>query len=474
MGVTLLLLLLTRLGFAGSTLFGGGVGLELVSRGDNALHSGAREEARELYREALEVGGPEAIAMARLRLLPMSGNLGGIFHGPPLDRALLEVDGAWGSLAWADYHLFAPREVGARPSEAVDYALEALEELPGPAAARLYLATREARWLEALAAASEVDGLGRALIEGQGRLPRQPPTWYLGFGLLASSGEGFGGAVRFVHPHFAEAVWGISVSALSGGTAGGVAWRRGRGFGLLWTTILRGLRGPMPNYLDDSVELHALESLSISQGVQFGEGRLTGELQPRWRVDRLDEGERRAELGGAASLRFNSVAGDYRGHEGVNWRFEVARSLVAPEVQMSVISDLKLFAPALGGTTAARARAHLELGEELPFYRLPTVGGSELHRGALPYRWRGPLASTLDIEQRWLIGGPIEGVIFGNLALVLPELSAEVDSLTDHLHPAAGAGFRLILPPREFNIVRLDVAVSDSGWGLYTGWGEVF
>ena len=44
----------------------------------------------------------------------------------------------------------------------------------------------------------------------------------------------------------------------------------------------------------------------------------------------------------------------------------------------------------------------------------------------------------------------------------------------DGIHPGAGVGLRLLLPPEEINVVRLDFGFSDSGLGIYAGWGEVF
>jgi hypothetical protein len=35
-------------------------------------------------------------------------------------------------------------------------------------------------------------------------------------------------------------------------------------------------------------------------------------------------------------------------------------------------------------------------------------------------------------------------------------------------------GLRLMMPPAEQNVVRLDLGVSDAGWAVTTGWGEVF
>ena len=63
-----------------------------------------------------------------------------------------------------------------------------------------------------------------------------------------------------------------------------------------------------------------------------------------------------------------------------------------------------------------------------------------------------------------MVWGPLELVLFGNVAWVDLE----------EFHPAGGGGIRLILPPEESNVVRIDVAVSDSAWGIYTAFGETF
>ena len=77
---------------------------------------------------------------------------------------------------------------------------------------------------------------------------------------------------------------------------------------------------------------------------------------------------------------------------------------------------------------------------------------------------------ALDLEQRWMIYGPLEGVLFAS-----PVVVGRVDDLgSPSVHPAGGAGVRFLLPPEELNVIRLDVAISDSGWGVYAGWGETF
>ena len=143
---------------------------------------------------------------------------------------------------------------------------------------------------------------------------------------------------------------------------------------------------------------------------------------------------------------------------------ELGRAAALGYPHWGLTADLRAYRPGLGGVTAARLWASGELMKGAPLLRLPTVGGAELHRGAWAGRYRAPFISTLDLEQRWALIGPLEGVVFGNLAYVID----------DGLHPAGGLGLRLILPPERLNVVRLDVAVSDSAWAITTGWGEAF
>ena len=63
-----------------------------------------------------------------------------------------------------------------------------------------------------------------------------------------------------------------------------------------------------------------------------------------------------------------------------------------------------------------------------------------------------------------MLWGPVEGVLMTNMAWVSES----------GLHPAGGIGLRLLLPPEESNVSRLDLAFSDTGWGLYAAYGEAF
>ena len=113
--------------------------------------------------------------MTRLRLLTMSGNLGPIQHGAKITDALNQGLGPWGWIAWADYYLFAPSYAGADKELARVAAEQAALWLPGPAAARLYLATGERRHLELLRVSAQRCSRSRVLMKGARYRPAQAP-----------------------------------------------------------------------------------------------------------------------------------------------------------------------------------------------------------------------------------------------------------------------------------------------------------
>ena len=133
------------------------------------------------------------------------------------------------------------------------------------------------------------------------------------------------------------------------------------------------------------------------------------------------------------------------------------------ESHQSVFADVRAFAGVLRGVLALRGTHQQVMNPEVSFFRLPSVGGMTLHRGAPFQRWRAPRITTLDLEQRWMLWGPVEGVLMTNMAWVSES----------GLHPAGEIGLRLLLPP-EVNVSRLDLAFSDTGWGLYAAYGEAF
>lgn len=440
-------------------------GTDAISEGDAAKYAGDRVTAREHYRAAAESADPAAQAMAHLRLMQLSGNFGMMTHGPKVDKALyIESRDPWHWLAWADFHLFLPAQLGADPDTARRFAEAAKEELPGPALARIYLATGDPEVLEELRTTPERDGLGDALVANDGVLPPQPGTWMLSLGVAGAPGAGFGGGVTFIHPDLGLRGWQLSVGAVAntrGGAVGSVSARspgRHYGHGSMTgaTTVIdlydaTGARNPTRFDLVQG---------TLGPGTTFGDFSVQAGMRVRW--DALEGDPLKAAHGPFASVRWDKASGWGAQRRGgwasatvdhSQWGYEhTAYGLRAAG-----------YLPFLKGVSAGRVTWDHEL-KDAPVYRLPSAGGSDLHRGAWVGRYRTPMLATADLEQRWMVWGPLELVLFGNVAWVDLE----------EIHPAGGGGIRLILPPEESNVVRIDVAVSDSAWGIYTAFGETF
>jgi len=439
--------------------------MDAVSEGDLARFAGDRPAARRHYREAIDSGEPEAVAMAHLRMLHFSGNLGLMVHGPRAEELLFTAEPtSWLTLAWADYHLLAPPQVGANPNEAIRLAEVARRSLPGPSMARLYLATGDRAWLEEMEGRDDLDGLGRALLESDGAPAPNPGTWFLSFGVAGAPGAGFGGGITWIHPDFllrgyrlttgiaatTKGTYGASLSVRTPGTIYGTA-------GLGASNTVRDLYDAEGNR---SLYRHERFVATGGLGMPVFETDLAVGFEGRF--DRV-EGEIYRGLGPWGSVTWNRATGwggDRRG-----WRLSARGEGIQTEYDHLLYRlDARGYVGFLKGVTAGRATwAHAPL-ETSPFFLLPTAGGAELHRGAWDSRYRADVIATLDLEQRWMVAGPLEGVVFADAAWVID----------DGWHPGAGLGIRLILPPEAVNTVRFDVAVSDSNWGIYTGFGETF
>jgi len=438
--------------------------LDEVSAGDIAWFAGDRRVARDAWRSASEGDDPAAAAMAHLRLLWVSGNLGAVVHGPAYDRSVRQAEGPWALLAEADFHLFAPAAVGADPRQAVLLATHARAALDGPAAARLWLATGDPAYLLALRSAEDLDGLGRVLVEHDGRLPPTPSTWYLGLGVSGAPGLGVGAALTFTHPDLALAGWytTTSLAATSRGSVAGSAWLRSPGA----THVRVGAGGSRlvgDLYLEGEPYRYELYSAWLRAAPGVRRGHVTGWLGAQARVDSacLDcDGV--AGHGPWAGAAWDTRSGSRGERRGVLLAASGDAGLVDyPHV--GVVLDARQFVGLGAGALALRATWAGELADGAPFFVLPTAGGATLHRGASAARYREASLTTVDVEQRWPIGAVLEAVVFGNAVWA-----------EDALHPGAGGGLRIVLPPEAYNVVRVDVAVSDSGWGVYAGWGEAF
>ena len=111
---------------------------------------------------------------------------------------------------------------------------------------------------------------------------------------------------------------------------------------------------------------------------------------------------------------------------------------------------------------ALRGRAVLSetaAGQDVPFYLLPTLGGSTTLRGFLDYRFRDRDLVLFDAEYRWPLFRALDGALFYDAGTVAPSAHA----LSVHnAHTDYGVGVRLHSTRRT--LVRLDVARSVEGY----------
>lgn len=436
-------------------------GLDALDAGDRAWYAEDRRAAVAAWRQAAATGEPAAEAMARLRLLRFSGSFGMIAHGPRIDRALAAcpAEDPWCALAWADYHLLAPREVGARPEQAQTLAREAEAELPGPARARLRLAGEDVD-LDGVAR----DALGDGLLASGGRLPPYPGTWVLGVGPVGGAGLGIGAGLHFAHPDLGWGGGRLAVEA--GGTSRGDAWLAGawRGSGAL----VAGADGRLSRWVEDRWDGDEAAASVVEQariaagpGVRWGAQAVQLAVGPRW--DRVD-GDLLAGTGVGLDWCLDRRDADPGGWAALGTRAAL-RPLGADYDHLAGRADLRGYLELGGaGTLAGRLLGERAFLDGAPWFLMPTAGGPEVLRGASAGRYRGRSLVAADLEWRRDLFPALEGVVFAAGAWVEGTGA----------HPAGGLGLRLRLPPAHAESVRLDLGVSDAGWTLSTGWGEAF
>ncbi|MFH1463237.1 MAG: hypothetical protein ABIO70_02520 [Pseudomonadota bacterium] len=448
---------------------GASPGLDAVSDGDRAWFAADRRAAVACWRVAAEAGEPAAEAMAHLRLLAFSGNLGLSIHGPRIDRALAAcpTEEPWCLLAEADYHLFAPAELGARREAALSLARRAQGSLPGPALARAWLAVKAPADLTALAA-EERDGLGDGLVAHGGRLPAYPGTWLLGLAPVGGPGLGVGGGLHFEHPDLG--LRGARIALEAGATSRGSAWlaAAGQGAGAVRPTgSLHVARIVQDLYDGETARTSEVAQARAAFGPGFAWGLQTLQLQAGPRLDRLD-GDLLMGSGVSAAWALDGRAALERHGRGGRLGLGVTsalRPLGADYVHLSLSADARGYlrlGPA--GTLAGRLLGERALLPEVPWFVLPSAGGADVLRGAAAGRYRGRSLVAADVEWRRNVLPALEGVLF--LAGAWVEGTGA--------HPAGGGGIRLLLPPGHTQALRVDLGVSDAGWGVSTGWGEVF
>jgi outer membrane protein assembly factor BamA len=113
---------------------------------------------------------------------------------------------------------------------------------------------------------------------------------------------------------------------------------------------------------------------------------------------------------------------------------------------------------ALRGRVVASDTAN---GGAIPFYVLPTLGGSRSLRGYDDYRFRDRNLLLLNAEYRWRVFGAIDGALFYDAGKVAPRFG---DLDLTHLKSSYGIGFRA--HSGDTTVFRVDIGRGSEGTRL--------
>jgi outer membrane protein assembly factor BamA len=125
-----------------------------------------------------------------------------------------------------------------------------------------------------------------------------------------------------------------------------------------------------------------------------------------------------------------------------------------------VEADAAQYIPLGRSVLALRGRMDLSqagAGQEVPFYLLPSLGGSDSLRGFLDYRFRDRDLLMVNAEYRWPIFRAVDAALFYDAGTV----GRQAGDLSRHLNADYGVGVRL--HTRTQLLARLDVARSREG-----------
>ncbi len=415
--------------------------------------------------------------MLRVRLLPISGNLGPLWLEGPLDAAVARCDrvlsgpagpGAdWCRIAQADYDLWMPGIAGAHPAQVQ----KDLTPLAGWAPADTRIAAAKAHLHSAKGAASPNPW---------------PGTWVLGYGISIVPGSGVGFGLHFVDPDLGFEGHRLSldgdVDSLGGFEVAGSFIQRASTRSLIGRALGGNLRGDVwgagrgPDAAETSYNWQTAQAAS---GIASTHGPLVVEGGGEVRWDRAEVVAPMPALdrdGGLAGGPWAAVT--WSGPARVSVAGDVDGMAGAPLFAMGSVDVRKnLPIAATGGRVVGRLLE--ETSTDGPFYRLPSAGGSNLLRGAPAGRWRGPLLAAAQLEYRQHLFGALQGALFVDSAYVggLPG-AGWAPSLSD-AHVSVGGGVRLVLPPSDLNVTRIDVGFVPNpdgtvSAGIVVGWGQAF
>jgi|SRR5688572_2225595 len=108
-------------------------------------------------------------------------------------------------------------------------------------------------------------------------------------------------------------------------------------------------------------------------------------------------------------------------------------------------------------------------GQTIPFYMLPTLGGSEDLRGFADFRFREKNMVVVNAEYRWEAFSGLDVALFADAGQVASSVS---DFRARDMNTSAGFGFRFNTSKKVF--YRVDVGFSREGARIFMKFGNVF
>jgi outer membrane protein assembly factor BamA len=121
------------------------------------------------------------------------------------------------------------------------------------------------------------------------------------------------------------------------------------------------------------------------------------------------------------------------------------------------------------GVRARTTLTQIGGGQQIPFYMLPTLGGSEDLRGFADYRFRDRNTVVVNAEYRWEAFSGLDVAIFADAGQVASK--ARNFRIAD-MNTAAGFGFRVNTAKKVF--YRVDVGFSREGARVHMKFSNVF
>jgi outer membrane protein assembly factor BamA len=108
-------------------------------------------------------------------------------------------------------------------------------------------------------------------------------------------------------------------------------------------------------------------------------------------------------------------------------------------------------------------------GQQVPFFLLPTLGGSEDLRGFREFRFRDKQSVVFNLEYRWEAFSGLDLALFGDAGNVFEKTG---DIRLDELETAYGVGFRFNASKSVF--LRMDIGFSHEGPRTFVKFNHVF